>query len=74
MRIAEAHITLAVAAAHEGDLAQAIALGRQALDGDRRSLPSLTMVARDLSAVLQHRYPDERETHEYLDELRTLAA
>ena len=35
---------------------------------------SLTMVARDLSKTLEQQYPDERETREYLDELRGLAA
>jgi tetratricopeptide (TPR) repeat protein len=73
MRVAEAQITLGVAAARAGDLSEAITLGRQALEGDRRSLPSLTMVARDLSTVLQRTYPDERATRDYLDELRALA-
>jgi tetratricopeptide (TPR) repeat protein len=73
MRIAEARITLGVAAARAGDLSEAVALGRRALTGDRKSLPSLTMVARDLSAALHQIYPDEQPTRDYMDELRTLA-
>lgn len=51
MRNAEARITLAVAAARLGHLSHAVDLGRQALNGDRKSLPSLTMVARDLCST-----------------------
>ncbi|SES37941.1 hypothetical protein SAMN05216188_14611 [Lentzea xinjiangensis] len=72
MRIAEAQVTLGVAAAREGDLEQALARGRQALSGDRKSLPSLAMVARDLEAVLKDRYEDEPEAREYLGELRNI--
>jgi hypothetical protein len=74
MRIAEARITLGVAAARSGDLTRATAFGRQALAGERRSVPSLSMVAGDLSAVLTQRYPTERETLDYLEELRTATA
>jgi hypothetical protein len=74
MRIAEAQLTLAVTAARSGDLDQALNLGRLALVGDRKSLPSLTMVSRDLATVLQQRYPDEEETRQYLDELRVATA
>ena len=41
MRLAEARITLGVAAAREGDLEGAIHHGQQALNGQRKSLPSL---------------------------------
>jgi hypothetical protein len=58
MRIAEARITLGVTAARAGDLSRAVVLGRQALTGDRKSLPSLTMVARDLSSALSRQYPE----------------
>lgn len=74
MRIAEARITLGVAAARSGDVSRAVDFGRQALTSERRSLPSLTMVSRDLSNALVRQYPDEREVHDYLDELRALSA
>lgn len=73
MRIAEARITLGVAAVNAGDLGKAVALGRKALDGDRRSLPSLMMVARDLSTALHRHYPAERETEEFAEHLRSLS-
>lgn len=45
MRIAEERLTLGVAAAREGDLYEAVSQGRRAIDGARKSLPSLAMVA-----------------------------
>jgi hypothetical protein len=73
MRTAEARLTLGVAAARAGDLDQAVALGRGALAGERKSLPSLLNVSRELRNLLQERYPAARETSEYVDELRALA-
>ncbi|GAB3742738.1 hypothetical protein GCM10027598_75010 [Amycolatopsis oliviviridis] len=72
MRVAEAQITLGVIAAREGDLDEAIGRGRKALDGERKSLPSLALVARDLSGVLQERFADEPKAASYLDQLRTI--
>lgn len=74
MRVAEARVTLGVIAARSGDLDQAVAYGRQALTGDRKSLPSLLLCARELTELLRARYPDESQTAAYLDEVRTLAA
>ncbi|MBB5857856.1 XRE family transcriptional regulator [Amycolatopsis umgeniensis] len=73
MRIAEAQITLGVVAAREGDLDEAIGLGRRALDGERKSLPSLVLVAQDLSDVLRERFGGEPEAASYLDRLRVVA-
>jgi tetratricopeptide (TPR) repeat protein len=73
MRIAEAHITLGVVAARSGDLDEAVARGRAAISGDRKSLPSLIMVSRDLAEMLGERYPGELRAQEYLDQLRALA-
>ena len=72
MRIAEARITLGVAAAREGDLEGAVTFGRQALSGERRSLPSLAMVSQDLAAVLSNRFTGETEAEEYLEQLREI--
>lgn len=55
-------------------LAEAVAQGLQALNGERKSLPSLLMVGRDLTKVLKERYPAEPETRDYLDRLATLTA
>ena len=54
MRIAEAQITLGVIAAREGDLDEAVAHGRRALAGDRKSLPSLAMVSHDLGRLIHN--------------------
>jgi tetratricopeptide (TPR) repeat protein len=74
MRVAEAEITLGVLAARSGDLDQAVDYGRQALAGERKSLPSLLMVSRELADLLSARYPDAPRTADYLDELRSLAS
>lgn len=49
MRSAEAHITLGVAAAREGDLDTAATHGYSALNGTRRSIPSCAWSAANLS-------------------------
>jgi len=73
MRMAEARITLGVVRAREGDLDGAVDLGMRALEGDRKSLPSLLMVSRDLTKVLNDRYPGRTQTQGYLDQLTSLA-
>jgi tetratricopeptide (TPR) repeat protein len=72
MRIAEARVTLGVAAAREGDLEEALIHGRRALAGDRRSLPSLALASRDLAGVLATQYGGEDEAKQYLEELRAI--
>ena len=74
MRLAEARTTLGVIRAREGDLDEAVTQGLKALGGERKSLPSLLMVSRDLTKVLRERYPAEIETRDYLDQLATLTA
>jgi len=73
MRMAEARITLGVVRARNGDLEGAVSLGMRALEGGRRSLPSLLMVSRDLTKVLNDRYADETQTQNYLDQLTSLS-
>jgi len=73
MRSAEAKVTLGVVAARQGDIEQAVHYGERALSGDRKSMPSLMMVSRDLIKVLKDRYPAEPATLGYIDELRQLA-
>jgi hypothetical protein len=73
MRLAEARITLGVVAARQGDLGEAISQGERALNGQRKSLPSLLMASRDLTRVLHERYPAKAETRNYLDQLHSLS-
>lgn len=72
MRNAEARITLGVVAAQQGDLDQALAYGQRALEGDRKSMPSLLMVSRELAVVLNDRFKSEPEATNYLAQLRQL--
>ena len=74
MRLAEARITLGVIRAREGDLEGAIEHGQRALNGERKSMPSLLMVTRDLTKVLSDQYPTETKTRDYLDKLAALTA
>ncbi|WP_436657051.1 XRE family transcriptional regulator [Micromonospora sp. URMC 103] len=73
MRNAEARITLGVVAARAGDLEQAVSYGRRALQGDRKSLPSLLMCSQELATALRERYPKEPDAVSYLDEVRALS-
>ena len=73
MRLAEARITLGVVAARQGDLDEAVSQGERALTGQRKSLPSLLMASRDLTRVLNERYPTVTGTRKYLDQLHTLS-
>ncbi|MFC4105816.1 XRE family transcriptional regulator [Micromonospora zhanjiangensis] len=73
MRVAEAKVTLGVVAARNGDVDQAVAHGRDALGGDRQSLPSLLLCSRELSGVLRYNFKDAPVVSEYFDEVETLA-
>lgn len=72
MRVAEARVTLGVVAGRQGDLDQALSHGRQALTGPRKSLPSLSMVSRELATLMRSRYRLEPAAAEYLDQLRSI--
>ena len=65
---------LGVVAARQGELEQAIHHGERALSAPRKSLPSLLMVSRDLTKVLNDQYPREPETQAYLDQLHALSS
>jgi hypothetical protein len=73
MRQAEARITVGVVAARRGDLEAAISQGERALSAPRKSLPSLLMVSRDLTRVLNDQYPNEPATQAYLDQIHALS-
>lgn len=72
MRMAEARLTLGVAAARAGDLEHAVAAGLEAFAAPRRSLPSLVMVAGELDTELWRRYPREPATVDYRSALRSV--
>jgi transcriptional regulator with XRE-family HTH domain len=72
MRMAEARLTLAVVAAHKGELDEAIGIGLAALTNSRRSLPSLLMVAGELDAALQQRWPDVAAVEDFREAVRTV--
>ena len=73
MRVDVAHVTLGVAAAHDGAIDEALAYGNKALEGDRKSIPRLIMTSSDLADALR---PHHKETSvaEYLGRLRALHA
>jgi hypothetical protein len=72
MRVAEAQITLGVVAAREGDLDEALARGRRAMSGPRKSLPSLALVSQDLADVLSEKYSGQPDADSYREQLRTI--
>lgn len=74
MRNAEARITLGVVSARQGELELAVAHGRRALAGPRRSLPSLLMASRELGGALRERFREEPEVRDYLQEIRELGS
>jgi hypothetical protein len=73
MRLAEARISLGVVAARQGAIEEAVHHGKQALNGRRKSLPSLLVVRRDLTHVLRDRYPSERAAQTYLRGLQAIS-
>lgn len=74
MRVAEAHVTLGIVAARQGELEAALAEGRAAITEDRKSIPSLMMHTRELADALRQQFPEEPQVDEYLEQLRGLAA
>ena len=72
MRIAEARVTQGVVAAREGNLDEAVTLGKAALNGSRKSFPSLLMVSSELTKVLTDRYEAEPEVADYLEQLHVI--
>lgn len=74
MRVSEARLTLAVAAARSGDLERAAVQARRALSIQRRSLPSLLVPVRELIAALSDRYPDVELARDLRHELRSVTA
>jgi hypothetical protein len=72
MRMAEARLTLGVSAARVGELEEAVAVGGTAFNAQRKSLPTLLMVANELKSELVTRYPREAPTVDYCEKLAEL--
>lgn len=72
MRAAEARMTAAVVATHRGEMEHALSVGLAALNGPRKSLPSLLMVAGELDAELTRRWPAEDRIEEFREAVRVL--
>lgn len=65
MRTAEARLTLAVVAARNGELDQALTIADEALSIDRRSRPSLLMLGTELDEALRRYYPKETRATDF---------
>jgi transcriptional regulator with XRE-family HTH domain len=72
MRMAEARLTLAVGEARRGNLDNAMGIGLAALKASRKSLPSLLMVAGELDAALQQRWPAESSVEDFREAVRSV--
>jgi hypothetical protein len=71
MRNAEARVTLGVVAARAGELEAAVDFGRNALSGERKSLPSLLMCSRELAQTLRSTGSRNPEVIDYLQNLKS---
>ncbi len=74
MRMAEARLTLAATAARAGELEQAFDTALTAFEARRRSLPTLLMVAGEVTAELRRRDPTGRRASELRDAVRAVSA
>jgi transcriptional regulator with XRE-family HTH domain len=72
MRMAEARLTLGFSAARKGELEEAVTVGESAFSAERKSMPSLLMVAGELKSELVTRYPREVPTRDYCEKLTEL--
>jgi transcriptional regulator with XRE-family HTH domain len=73
MRLAEARLTLGVVAARAGDLEEAVNYGELALTGERKSLPSLLMISKELAVLVNKSFAKAPEARAYIDRLTTLS-
>jgi transcriptional regulator with XRE-family HTH domain len=72
MRIAESRLILGFVAGRDGDLEQAVGLGRQGLRDGRQSKVHLRMVASELDHELRRRFPGEGLVTDFEDALRAV--
>jgi tetratricopeptide (TPR) repeat protein len=72
MRNAEARVTLGTVAARRGDVDAAAQWGIAAISADRKSLPSLRLVAGDLVRAITAAAPDSTPAREFTERLHSL--
>lgn len=65
MRRAESILTLGVVEARRGNLDDALGHGHEAFSIDRRSQPSLRLIAAEMTDVLRARFPDKPAAHDF---------
>ena len=63
------HNSPSVSSPRNGELAQAVNYGHEALAIERRSQPSLLMIGKELDQVLQQRYTSEPDVADFHDAL-----
>ncbi|QSB12851.1 helix-turn-helix transcriptional regulator [Natronosporangium hydrolyticum] len=73
MRMAEARLTLSTVAARAGELEQAVAVGLEAFQSRRRSMPTLLMVAQEVGQELQRQHREGRPVQDFRAALRDLS-
>lgn len=69
MRVSECRITLGIVAGREGDLEQAVELGKAGLKHGRQSRVHLLMIAGELDHELRDRFPGEDLVTEFEETL-----
>lgn len=69
MRVAECRITLGIVAGREGDLEQAVELGKAGLKNGRQSKVHLLMIAGEFDRELRACFPDEDRVTEFEEAL-----
>lgn len=74
MRMAEARLTLGAVTARAGELEEAVDMALGAFRAQRRSLPQLLMVAREVGDELRRRDPRGRTVAEFRDTVRSVSA
>jgi len=74
MRLAEAQLTQATVMARDGDVSGALVLAEAALRVDRRSLPSLLMIAQELVTEVGRIAPTSSAAREFEEHMKRLAA
>ncbi|MFI0731303.1 hypothetical protein ACH4S9_20295 [Streptomyces sp. NPDC021225] len=70
----QAGCSYGVAAARFGELEEAVSVAGRALQTSRKSLPSLLMVAGELTDELEQRYPRESLSQEFREQVTHIAA
>jgi hypothetical protein len=74
MRVSETQNTMALVQLHRDDLSAAIDYGNRALDGDRKSIPSLLSSAGELALALERQHPREPVVHDFRERVAQIGS